>query len=480
MNERAARWIRVSSGSQDEALQVPDIDQHCRAHSYDVVKTYTLHDKSASKGEHEPALADMLADMAAGQFSVLVCWQSSRLDRQGTKRGYAILTAVELAGGRIEVTQEPEFGGDGFGDEIMTTVRMVTNRAESRTKSERVRAAMDRVAANGALWGRTPWGFTSAGPKYARRLVPTDEAREYVPQIYARVIGGQSLAQVCRWLESEHVAPMGIASDRSTRGKRGQWWPRSLGQLIRNPVYMGLRVDGDGQTVCELDDEDVLVDAATWAAAGKRLDKKQRRGPVLKSNRCALSGASRCHACGGPLYKIRSQYGQHGPGHYLRCAGTGPDRRSCGAPMIWLETAEALAEQVMGGLLHPVYEITVVPGNGAELDAALARLDYERRQVALRGLSWADEDAERARIRAAYDLVTATERIPDRRAVTDTGVTYGQRWAKLDVNGRAEWLRSGEFTIVFARDEVDGATAVRDGVSIVLHWAEESDDEAAA
>jgi hypothetical protein len=66
--------------------------------------------------------------------------------------------------------------------------------------------------------------FRTEGPKYARRLIPTDEAREYVPQIYAQVIAGRSLAQVCRYLESEGVAPVGIAKDREDgRGKSGMW-----------------------------------------------------------------------------------------------------------------------------------------------------------------------------------------------------------------------------------------------------------------
>ena len=118
----------------------------------------------------------------------------------------------------------------------------------------------------------------------------------------------------------------------------------------------------------------------------------------------------------------------------------------------------------------------MVPGNEAETAARLAALDWERRQVALRGLSWADEDLERARIRGQYELAASAERVPDRRTVIDTGVTYGMRWAKLDVHERASWLRSGEFTVLFARGEVPGATAVRDGVSLVLHWAEDSED----
>ena len=254
MGDRAGIGIRVSSGGQDEASQLPDVERHCRANGYDVAKPYVLHDKSASKGEHEPMLAEMLADMAAGEITVLVAWQSSRLDRQGTKRGYA--AAVGLAGGWIEITQEPEFGGNGLGDEIMTTVRMVNSQVESRTKSERVRIAFDTIDANGAWRGKPPWGLVAEGPSRGKHLVPTAAGAEYVPQIYVRVTGNRARASprsAARWLESEGVSPAGITSAENNHGKTGRWWPRSLGLLIRNPAYMGraiVRMPGPSRRTC--------------------------------------------------------------------------------------------------------------------------------------------------------------------------------------------------------------------------------------
>jgi len=471
--ERAARWFRVSTDKQDEQNQVSDVDGHIAARGYEPVKTFRLHAASASRGDQEPELAEVLSDIRAGAYSVVVVAQSSRLDRRDDLDAQiAFAVSVRLAGGRVESVDEPEFGTGDLPGWIRTLLAMEGNAKYSRDLKANIRRGMDRVRANGALDNRTPWGFTSEGPKYERRLVPTAEAREYVPQIYRRVIAGESLARIARWLEGEGVRPAGVAKASSERGKSGKWWPRSVGQLVRNPVYMGLYAGADGQTIttCE-----PLVDAGTWARAGKALDERDKRGPVLKENRCALSGAARCASCGGPLYRIWCGR-RTSRAAYLRCSGTGPDRKGCGAPMIRLDAAEALAGEVLGSLLHPVYEITVVPGNEAEIDAALARLDYERRQVALRGLSWADEDLERARIREQYELAAATPRVADRRAVRDTGVTYGQRWGKLDVHERAAWLRSGEFTVLFAKGEVPGATATRDGVSLILHWAEDNDD----
>ena len=71
-NESAGIWIRVSSGGQDEANQLPDIERHCTAQGYSVERRYELHDRSASKGEQQAKLDAMISDMREGTIKVLV------------------------------------------------------------------------------------------------------------------------------------------------------------------------------------------------------------------------------------------------------------------------------------------------------------------------------------------------------------------------------------------------------------------------
>src|SRR5262249_26968226 len=139
MGEQAGLWVRVSSGGQDEANQVPDVEKHAAARGYEVARRYVLHDKSASKGEQQAMLDQAVADMAAGVISVLAVWHSDRLDRRGPKAAYAFLWAAELAGGRIESVLDPQFGADDVGAEVLARVRMAAARDESRLKAERVR-----------------------------------------------------------------------------------------------------------------------------------------------------------------------------------------------------------------------------------------------------------------------------------------------------------------------------------------------------
>ena len=80
VGESAARWLRVSTGGQDEANQEPDIDQWCKDHGYVVRQTYTLRGKSASKGQQDKMLDQMIEDMLRGVFTVLVVWASDRIE----------------------------------------------------------------------------------------------------------------------------------------------------------------------------------------------------------------------------------------------------------------------------------------------------------------------------------------------------------------------------------------------------------------
>jgi DNA invertase Pin-like site-specific DNA recombinase len=117
----------------------------------------------------------------------------------------------------------------------MTFLAGVMAHEESRHKSERVGLAHDRIREAGALIGRPPFGYTTKGKKYGRELVPTEAGRKYVPEIFARVIKGDSLATIAAWLNAEGV--------KLNSRKGSLWWPRSLGALVRNPTYMGHRVD---------------------------------------------------------------------------------------------------------------------------------------------------------------------------------------------------------------------------------------------
>src|SRR5260221_6138815 len=100
--ERAAKWIRVSSGGQDEENQVPAVSGYIRSRGYALARTagergtYQVHGKSAYHGEHQGDLDRALADARAGKYDVLVIWHSDRLERRKAKGKTLLDTLAEF------------------------------------------------------------------------------------------------------------------------------------------------------------------------------------------------------------------------------------------------------------------------------------------------------------------------------------------------------------------------------------------------
>jgi DNA invertase Pin-like site-specific DNA recombinase len=313
-------WIRVSSGKQDEENQVPAVIRYMIDHEIWPVVWYVVHAKSAFKGEQQGALDQAVSDMREGMTSVLVIWRSDRLERRHERKNGKSKTLMDTlaeftdAGGKVVSTLEPTLGALDAGGEMMTYMTSIANRDKSQRISEDVKNALNRIRANGAVSTRPPWGFYTEGPKYNRKMTPTDECREYVPQIFDRCIAGESLRATAEWLETQPVKPM----------FGGKWNETAVRNIIRQRAYTGQRLDGQGNTVGTCD---AVISAAVFERANEALSAREHRGPPAEHK--PLLAKLKCVRCGNPMYRI------HGTGrgkayYYYRCAGSGARRKGCG------------------------------------------------------------------------------------------------------------------------------------------------------
>jgi hypothetical protein len=342
---------------------------------------------------------------------------------------------------------------------------------ERQEAVERVTRELEALQEAGKLIGRPPFGYTTAGDKYDRYLVPTDEGRIYIPLIYQHCIEGWSLEKIAKWLTAEGVKPVS-----------GVWWPRSIAGLIKNPVYKGHRCKQEvipsdeveerggkiiryrygstwvetprwqhGKTVhrCE-----PLVDAATWKRANEALATRPRRGHIDPEHRAMLAEALFCPFCGdSPMYRHRAL--SRGRIYlYYRCFGRGSERQSCGN-MVRVELVDAVVNEIMVNTFNvPVMRHEIVYGNGAGIEAELERIKFELKQLAARELDWEEEDRKRALLRAQYDRVASTELVEDRVDLVETDDTYLEVWERLSVPERGSWLVEQGFLVTASREEV--------------------------
>ncbi|HEY2551929.1 MAG TPA: recombinase family protein, partial [Streptosporangiaceae bacterium] len=266
-NDKAGRWLRVSSGGQDEASQQPDIDAWCASHGYDVTATYTVHGKSAYHGEQDKALNQALADMTAGKINVLVVWVLDRIERRGASYVFDLAKLVREAGGRIEYVLEPHLNTANEMSDVMLSLAATVAHMESKRKSQRVKAKHDGLRAAGSLIGRAPWGYRIVERDGRKQLEPTDEGKTWLPYIYDEVIKGRPLRAIAAELDRQGVKPMG------TKSKPGTSWNEGTicNGLIPCETYKGRRPNNGSQQVAV-----AVVTPERWRAANETLKARRK------------------------------------------------------------------------------------------------------------------------------------------------------------------------------------------------------------
>jgi DNA invertase Pin-like site-specific DNA recombinase len=437
VGENAARWLRVSTGGQDEAHQEPDIDQWVKDHGYVVRKTYTLRGKSASKGKQDAALDEMIEDMRRGAFTVLVVWASDRIERRGAYNAFDLARRVKEAGGRIEYVKDAYLNSTNDMSDVMLALAATRDKMESKRKTERTRMVNVRIRTAGAFVGKPPFGYVAKGEKYAKKLVPTDAGRRLIPEMYERIIAGGSLAKVGAWLEEE----TGFG-----------WWPRRVSGTLKNPVYRGVQEDDLGRPIhrCE-----ALVDAATWRRANDALSSHPKRGPQNTFNRALLAEVLLCARCAengvdSPMYRHRSS-ARNGSREWYRCYGRGTQRKGCGN-MIRLVTLDEIVNSLLRKNDLPYKELRTIPGT--DHAAEIEEVKFEIRSVMMSDLTDDEIDQRVKELRAERDRLQALPVVPDRVEHVATGETYGQIWTRLSPTERGPWLRKRGYRVLATRERV--------------------------
>jgi DNA invertase Pin-like site-specific DNA recombinase len=423
----AAAFVRVSTGSQDEASQIKAIDAYAAEHDLTVVKTFRLKGYSASKGTQEPALREAVEDIARGDYGVLVVTDSSRLDRREDLDAQAeILLAIRSAGGDIISIAEPTFGKTDFAGRIVTLVAQHANAEKSRTVKDQTYRGISMIRDNNAHHGPLPAFWGRKGERYSRQAYCTDP--KAVKDIYERVSKSESLMSIAQ---------------------RYDLYPNAVKTLVRMPANHAGVIEcswtHDGKTERWTHSTDAVVESSLWWSANKVLDanmtdtRGNKGGRPVARPESYLSGVLDCPECGGALYimggltpakdwRTGAPRVQRPRAPKLRCGGKGKKRMACrrftgcdAQPVI------DQIESLFGDDPTALLAYTRVSGNAHELDALKASL------AALQArLSATDDDdaldtlvAERRAVKARIE---SFEVIPDSYDYAETGHTVASMW----------------------------------------------------
>lgn len=151
---KAAIWLRVSTGEQHAANQLPDLQAWAERRGWEVTKVYEVQE-SAWKGAHLKALSEVYADAQRGYFNILLIWALDRLTREGIGPTLEIVNKFGKLGVPIYSFQETwlETTTAQLQDLLISVVGWVAQ-YESKRRSERTKAGMVIARAKGHLLGR--------------------------------------------------------------------------------------------------------------------------------------------------------------------------------------------------------------------------------------------------------------------------------------------------------------------------------------
>jgi DNA invertase Pin-like site-specific DNA recombinase len=435
MTDKAGRWLRVSTGGQDEASQVPDVDAWCDTRGYETSPdtTYTVHGKSAYHGEQDKMLDRVISDMRAGRINVLVVWAYDRIERRGAYNAFDLARRVKEAGGRIEYVKDSHLNVANEMSDVMLALAATVAHLESQRKSERIVAKHTALRRADSVIGRPPYGFRNiceVCQRPAKRpdcnghrkiMVPVPSEAAVIQDAAAWYLNGMTLDEICGKLNANDRLPR-----RMKNGHQPLWCPKTLSGVLRNEAVVGRRRNGDGWTV----KPDAILARGTWEAVIRRMDTRATRKGVSQTRTPALlTSIIKCGEHGRNMYRT-------GTGYYCRVRG-------CKAFVTLAYADNLVHESMLAATRRDIVE-TVIPGGGHDDEIADVKRDM---QDAIQ----AEDFGRLASLKAELDRLRSMPASPGRVERRESEQTVSEMWAALtDDAARRQFLLDRGATITYA------------------------------
>ena len=155
----AAVWLAVSTGHQETDNQVPDVERFAAHHGHEVVCRYEVIESrwnGMDGGEYRKTLKQALDDAHQGKFAVIVVWALDRITREGAEGALRIIRQFRERGCAVVSVKESWLNGSPEVQDVLVAFAGWMAQQESRHRSERIRAGLERRRVQGKPVGRQP------------------------------------------------------------------------------------------------------------------------------------------------------------------------------------------------------------------------------------------------------------------------------------------------------------------------------------
>lgn len=393
----AAVYLRVSLDATGEHLAVDRQRAKCleilAERGWTLVREYVDNSISATSAiKTRPGYDQLVADLRAGKFDALVCYDLDRLTRQPRQLEDWIEAAE--TGGLALVTANGEADLATDGGRLFARIKVGVARSEVERKSVRQRDAAKQRSA----LGRPPLGVRLTGYTSKGELV--DEEAEVVRKVFEGFIAGSTLRGIARDLTAKGVQPR--------RAK--EWNPSSVRTILTNPRYAG-RAIYRGEETGKRGAWTPIVTDQEYDAVQALLRDELRRTQTGTVRKHLGSGLYLCGPCQKP---VTSWSG----GRY-RCREGAHVNRS-------RQPVDEFVEAVLVERLSrpDVADLLVDRSRGSETTPLLAEIDRQRRLLKRAADDYRNELIDGALYKSARDAALAAQRVAEdalAQAVSSSG-----------------------------------------------------------
>ena len=154
-DDRCALWLRVSGSSQDTANQLRPLEAEAVRRGLAIARVFDV-TASGYAGQQERQLTELVNGIRRREYGTVICWAIDRLTRQGVSETLQAVNGIAKAGGTLVSIQEPWIETAGELRELLLAVVGWVANSESKRRSERVKAGLERRRAAGLPVGRIP------------------------------------------------------------------------------------------------------------------------------------------------------------------------------------------------------------------------------------------------------------------------------------------------------------------------------------
>jgi site-specific DNA recombinase len=316
MNPRAAILARVSSARQVEQghsleEQEDRLRRHAEAEGWPVVEVYREAGVSVTKGRKRPELERLLADAAAGRFTVFLTVAADRVGRSMAESLRVFETLDEARVRILSVTTGgvQDLSKDAPGSTAIRGALTLGAQLEADQIRDRARAGAAAKIQRGAyVGGQRPLGYLQPP---GEGLQPHPSEAPLVREVFERYAEGESLRAIAMDLEARGVR----------RPNGGLWSASRVAELLDHGLYHGEVAPGKTGRHEPLIEDGLWERVRSLRQAKAKLQPQGGRHPrrhlliggMLVCGHCGHSFYARAYQHTTDSYRCRGRDGMNGP-----------------------------------------------------------------------------------------------------------------------------------------------------------------------